>query len=57
MRERPHFFGGLLIIVGYLKAALLARPRYDDPGFRRELRRWQRQRLLETIGLRSKAEV
>lgn len=55
MRERPYLLGGLLIIVGYLKAALLGRPRYDDAEFRRELRRWQRQRLLEAIGLRSKS--
>ncbi len=57
MRERPYFVGGLLIVVGYLKAALQRKPRYDAPGFRRALRRWQWQRLFETVGLSSRAKA
>jgi glycosyltransferase involved in cell wall biosynthesis len=45
MRERPYVLGGLLIIAGYFEAALRRKPRYGDPAFRRELRRWQYARL------------
>jgi len=45
MREKPYVIGGLLIIAGYLDAALRRLPRYDDEAFRRELHRWQYQRL------------
>lgn len=45
MRERPYGISGLLIIAGYLWAALSREPRYEDPDFRRELHRWQYQRL------------
>ena len=43
--ERPWIVGGLLILVGYLGGFLRRRPRYDDPEFRRYLRRWQLRRL------------
>jgi cellulose synthase/poly-beta-1,6-N-acetylglucosamine synthase-like glycosyltransferase len=46
MRERPYGIGGLLIIAGYLRAALRRETRYGDLEFRRDLRRWQRRRLL-----------
>jgi hypothetical protein len=46
MREKPRVIGGLLVIAGYLSAALRGEARYDDPAFRRELRRWQYDRLL-----------
>jgi len=46
MREKPYGIGGLLIIAGYLRAALARDARYGDPEFRRELRRWQHGRLL-----------
>jgi len=49
MRERPYLTGGLLIIAGYLQAALRREERYGDPGFRNELRRWQRRRLLKLL--------
>jgi hypothetical protein len=52
MLEKPRVVGGLLIVAGYLHAALSRAPRYADPAFRRELRRWQRARLLSTLGLR-----
>lgn len=45
MREKPYGIGGLLIIAGFLRAAMARKPRYEDPAFRRELRRWQAQRL------------
>ena len=47
MREQPLLVGGALIIAGYLGAALRRDPRYGDPAFRRELRRWQWQRLVK----------
>jgi len=53
MRETPYFVGGLLIILGYLLAALRRVPRYPDEGFRRELRRWQYRRLKLLLQLRS----
>lgn len=46
MSERPYVVGGLLIIGGFLAAALRAERRYEDGAFRRELRRWQYARLL-----------
>lgn len=45
MREEPIVVGGLLIILGYVLAALRGVPRYDDPAFRRDLRAWQYRRL------------
>jgi poly-beta-1,6-N-acetyl-D-glucosamine synthase len=45
MRERPYVVGGLLIIAGYLDGLVRRVPRYGEPEFRRELRRWQRERL------------
>jgi hypothetical protein len=41
MREKPFFIGGLLIIAGYLGAALKRAPRYDNLEFRHHLHRWQ----------------
>jgi cellulose synthase/poly-beta-1,6-N-acetylglucosamine synthase-like glycosyltransferase len=49
MREKPYVIGGLLIAAGYLQAALRGEPRYDDPAFRAELRRWQQRRLLGVL--------
>jgi len=45
MLEKPRGIGGLLLIAGYLMAGLQREARYQDPAFRRELRRWQYQRL------------
>ena len=45
MRENPLVIGGLLIITGYLLAALRGTARYDDLAFRRDLRAWQYRRL------------
>lgn len=41
MREKPFIIGGLLIIAGYLQAALKHAPRYDNPEFRKHLHQWQ----------------
>jgi len=46
MREAPFIAGGLLMIGGYFTAALRRVKRYDDPEFRRHLRRWQLRRLV-----------
>jgi glycosyltransferase involved in cell wall biosynthesis len=45
MREKPYVIGGLLIVTGYMAAALRRSPRYEHPGFRRALHRWQCRRL------------
>ncbi|MFZ6730531.1 glycosyltransferase [Undibacterium sp. Ji42W] len=41
MREKPFVIGGLLIIAGYLGAAIRRAPRYENPEFRKHLHRWQ----------------
>jgi glycosyltransferase involved in cell wall biosynthesis len=45
--EKPYVVGGLLIIAGYLWAALRGRPRFEEPGFRASLRKWQHERLAQ----------
>jgi poly-beta-1,6-N-acetyl-D-glucosamine synthase len=45
MKEKPWVVGGLLIVWGYLLAALRREPRYGDLAFRRDLHRWQYARL------------
>jgi glycosyltransferase involved in cell wall biosynthesis len=49
MLEKPYVLGGLLIIVGYVLAALRGERRYGDLEFRRHLRKWQRRRLVELL--------
>jgi glycosyltransferase involved in cell wall biosynthesis len=49
MREKPYLLGGLLIVGGYLGAALRRLPRYGDRAFRAELRRWQYARLRHVL--------
>jgi glycosyltransferase involved in cell wall biosynthesis len=46
VREKPYLAGGLLIVAGYLAAALRRDRRYEDLDFRRNLRAWQRERLV-----------
>ncbi|MEM8737024.1 MAG: glycosyltransferase family A protein [Planctomycetota bacterium] len=41
MTRPPAVVGGLAMGWGYLRAMLAGEPRYDDPGFRRFLRRYQ----------------
>lgn len=45
MFERPWIIGGLCILFGYLSAWLKGLRRYEDPEFRRYLRRWQLAKL------------
>lgn len=44
--EPPYLYGGLGISWGYLKAALTGHPRYENPEYRRYLRRFERNQLL-----------
>jgi len=46
MAKRPYVLGGAAMMWGYLEAALGRAPRYEDPGFRRFLRRYQLRVLL-----------
>lgn len=45
MREKPFVIGGLLIIAGYLGAAMRGAPRYENPEFRQYLQHWQLQQI------------
>lgn len=49
MREKPRIIGGLLIIAGYVAAALRGLPRYDNLEFRQYLQSWQLGRLREML--------
>lgn len=49
MREKPYVVGGLLIVLGFILAALQGDRRYDDPAFRSGLRHWQRSRLFAVL--------
>jgi poly-beta-1,6-N-acetyl-D-glucosamine synthase len=44
--EPPYFWGGYGITMGYLKAALSGHARYENPEYRRYLRRFERNQLL-----------
>ena len=46
MLEKPVGIGGLCIFWGYLQGMLGGAPRFDVPGFRDELQRWQHARLM-----------
>jgi hypothetical protein len=43
--EEPRVLGGIVLLVGYVRAALARTPRVDDPAAVEELRREQRGRL------------
>lgn len=45
--EPPYIIGGLGILFGYVKAALSGHHRYDNPEFRRYVRRFERSQLLK----------
>lgn len=47
--ERPYVIGGVLILAGYVRSALLRLPRYGTPRFREELHDWQLTRLASSI--------
>lgn len=44
--EKPYVIGGFWILWGWLKSWLQGLPRYEEPGFREFLRRYQRRALL-----------
>lgn len=44
--EPPYLLGGLGILWGYFKAQLTGHPRYENPEYRRYLRRFERAQLL-----------
>jgi glycosyltransferase involved in cell wall biosynthesis len=46
INEKPYFTGSMAMLWGWLKGALEGKPRYDDPEFRRFLRRYQMRALL-----------
>lgn len=50
MLERPWIVGGIFIGIGYFGSWLRGLPRYDDPQFRRFLRRWQLAKLGLSFG-------
>lgn len=45
LNEKPYVLGSLAILWGWLKSALQHKPRYENAGFRRFLRRYQRRAL------------
>ncbi len=54
LAEPPVVLGSVAMFWGWLKSALQRKPRYDDPEFRRFLRRYQRRAL--RVGKRRAAE-
>lgn len=46
MNQRPYVSGGLAMLWGWLLSALRGMPRFDDPAFRKFLRRYQWRALL-----------
>ncbi|MEM7517040.1 MAG: glycosyl transferase family 2, partial [Planctomycetota bacterium] len=46
MTRPPYLVGGIGMLVGYLGSALRRERRYEDPEFRRFLRRYQREGLI-----------
>jgi poly-beta-1,6-N-acetyl-D-glucosamine synthase len=46
INQRPYVLGSLSIIWGWLRSALLRKPRYDNLAFRRFLRRYQARVLM-----------
>ncbi|HEX4871859.1 MAG TPA: glycosyltransferase family A protein [Nevskiaceae bacterium] len=50
MAEKPRVIGGLLMLYAYTRAALTRQPQFEDVALRRELRRWQLERLRRLPG-------
>jgi len=46
LNQRPYVLGSLAMLWGWLASALRRKPRFDDPGFRKFLRRYQRRALM-----------
>jgi len=49
VREKPYVIGGVLMMVGYIWAAIRRLPRYENPEFRRYITRWQNARLKDAV--------
>jgi biofilm PGA synthesis N-glycosyltransferase PgaC len=45
MREKPFLIGGILIMVGFIKAYFQKVPQYENPEFRTYLQNWQLNKL------------
>ena len=54
MREKPFIIGGVLIIFGYVRAAIQRIPRYDNLEFRAYLQSWQMDQLKARLEARFK---
>jgi glycosyltransferase involved in cell wall biosynthesis len=54
LSERPYVIGSLAMLWGWIGSALAGKPRYDEPGFRSFLRRYQWRALL--VGKRRAVE-
>jgi glycosyltransferase involved in cell wall biosynthesis len=50
--DRPFALGSFCMIIGYLRAFLEGCPQYEDQGFRRYLRAYQKKRLTEILRLK-----
>jgi poly-beta-1,6-N-acetyl-D-glucosamine synthase len=50
--SRPYILGSFCIIIGYFQDLLDGAPQYDDPGFRRYLQAWQKQKLASIMRLK-----
>ena len=46
INEKPYLLGSLAMVWGWLRSALLRKPRYEEPGFRTFLRRYQWRALM-----------
>ena len=49
MFEKPYIIGGILILAGYVRAAIQRQPRYGDLAFRSNLQQWQLGRLKQLV--------
>lgn len=54
LNQKPYVLGQLAVLWGWIQGALRGEPRYDNPEFRRFLRRFQRRALL--LGKRQAVE-
>lgn len=45
MNKKPYVFGGLAMLWGWLRSAIMSKPRYEDAAFRKFLHRYQRRAL------------
>lgn len=50
--DRPYLLSGLCMVIGYLAALVKDSEQYDDPAFKRYLRKWQINQLANLLRLR-----